>query len=301
MKAELITFVQDISFDKSDYDQFQSVLAPKVTGTINLHNATKDIPLDFFVMASSITSLIGTPTQAAYVAGNSFQDTFARYRQSQNLPGTALNIGLILEIGAAMNSIGLQQSFKRGVTYGISETEFLDLIEVAFFKSKPAASQGGRVSELDAGCSAQIVTGLEPSKFIPFVQEDRMEDLLWYNDTRFRGVVQAIVDRAQAQQFSSTNATGGTASLIKKLQLASSVADKESIASTALVEHIAELLGTPVSDIDAGRPMADYGLDSLVTTELRSWLNKTFGSDVSPLQLLSRSTTIVSLVKVLVS
>ena len=56
-------------------------MAAKVRGTVNLHNALSHLPLDFFVMTTATGALWAPPTQAAYIAANSFQDAFARYRR----------------------------------------------------------------------------------------------------------------------------------------------------------------------------------------------------------------------------
>ena len=63
-------------------------MAPKVTGTWNLHLQTKHLPLDFFVCFSSIASLFGSPGQGNYAAANAFLDTFAQYRQQRGYSPT---------------------------------------------------------------------------------------------------------------------------------------------------------------------------------------------------------------------
>src|SRR5690606_2916444 len=55
--------------------RFASIMGPKVQGSWHLHEATLGIPLDFFVCFSSIASLIGSPGQSNYAAGNAFMDT----------------------------------------------------------------------------------------------------------------------------------------------------------------------------------------------------------------------------------
>ncbi len=62
---------------------FSAVLAPKVTGTLNLDQASQDIELDFFVLFSSIAGAMGNPGQADYAAANGFMDQFAAYRNGQ--------------------------------------------------------------------------------------------------------------------------------------------------------------------------------------------------------------------------
>ncbi|HEX6289283.1 MAG TPA: SDR family oxidoreductase, partial [Herpetosiphonaceae bacterium] len=56
-----------------------AVLAPKVYGTLALSQALREVPLDFMVLFSSVTSATGGgPGQADYCAANAFLDAFAR-------------------------------------------------------------------------------------------------------------------------------------------------------------------------------------------------------------------------------
>lgn len=74
--------------------QFREVMAPKVAGSWNLHQATAKLELDFFVMFSSAASLLGSPGQSNYAAANAFLDELAALRRSQGLPGLSINWGL---------------------------------------------------------------------------------------------------------------------------------------------------------------------------------------------------------------
>jgi polyketide synthase PksN len=60
--------------------EFSSVLAPKVTGTYNLDQASKDLGLDFLVLFSSLSGAMGNVGQADYATANAFMDQFAMYR-----------------------------------------------------------------------------------------------------------------------------------------------------------------------------------------------------------------------------
>ncbi len=59
---------------------FALTLAPKVTGTISLDEATRDLDLDFFLLCSSNAANLGNPGQADYAAANGFEEAFAEYR-----------------------------------------------------------------------------------------------------------------------------------------------------------------------------------------------------------------------------
>jgi acyl transferase domain-containing protein/acyl carrier protein len=72
---------------------FNKVLAPKVQGSWNLHQLTKDQNLDFFVCFSSMTSVIGAMGQGNYAAANYFMDVLCHYRRSKNLPAISISWG----------------------------------------------------------------------------------------------------------------------------------------------------------------------------------------------------------------
>lgn len=69
--------LDDRVIQEQTIDLFTKVLAPKVYGTVNVFNALKDNNLDFFVMLSSITSILGNMGQSNYAAANYFMNRFA--------------------------------------------------------------------------------------------------------------------------------------------------------------------------------------------------------------------------------
>jgi amino acid adenylation domain-containing protein len=80
---------------------YATVLAPKVAGTWNLHEATRNDALRFFVLASSRTALPGAPGQCDYTAANAFLNAFARFRRAQGLPAVALGWNAWSGVGMA--------------------------------------------------------------------------------------------------------------------------------------------------------------------------------------------------------
>ena len=57
-----------------------AVLASKIKGTLVLHSLVKDLDLKFFLLCSSINSIVSAPAQVDYCAANAFQDAFAHQR-----------------------------------------------------------------------------------------------------------------------------------------------------------------------------------------------------------------------------
>ena len=62
-------------------EDLDTVLAPKVFGTLFLDEATRDNPLDFFVLFSSVAAVMGSAGQCDYAYANCFMDRFAALRE----------------------------------------------------------------------------------------------------------------------------------------------------------------------------------------------------------------------------
>jgi polyene macrolide polyketide synthase, A-type KR domains len=76
-----------------DAGALRAVLRPKVTGGWVLHEITRSMDLDFFVLFSSIASVWGSKTQAHYTAANQYLDTLAWHRRNLGLHATSVNWG----------------------------------------------------------------------------------------------------------------------------------------------------------------------------------------------------------------
>lgn len=82
--------------------RFAAVLAPKMLGSWHLHCLTQGEALDFFVMFSSVTSLLGIAGEGNYAAANAFLDALAHHRRAQGLPATSINWGAWSGVGMAV-------------------------------------------------------------------------------------------------------------------------------------------------------------------------------------------------------
>ncbi|UTH76435.1 SDR family NAD(P)-dependent oxidoreductase [Chromobacterium sp. IIBBL 290-4] len=98
-------------------EALRRVFAPKVQGTLNLDRASRHLPLEFFVLASSISAELGNAGQANYAAANGFMDAFARYRAMQTERGErhgrtlAVNWPFWREGGMRIDTAGLSRLF----------------------------------------------------------------------------------------------------------------------------------------------------------------------------------------------
>lgn len=80
-----------------DTPRFLKVFGPKVQGAWNLHQATGEHSLDFFVCISSSSAYLGLAGQANYSAANNILNGFCQYRRSLGLEASAINFGVITE------------------------------------------------------------------------------------------------------------------------------------------------------------------------------------------------------------
>ncbi|XP_045209328.2 uncharacterized protein LOC123561167 [Mercenaria mercenaria] len=103
--------INDMLLNMMTLEDVEKPLQPKVLGTWNLHIATLEMPLDFFVVHSSIVAIFGNPGQCNYAAGNSFQDSFAHYRRSLGLCGQSINWST-LSLGMAAENKEMEKNFK---------------------------------------------------------------------------------------------------------------------------------------------------------------------------------------------
>ncbi|MEH2308020.1 type I polyketide synthase [Nostoc sp.] len=80
----------------------ESVLAPKVRGTLILDSLLKNVQLDFFILCSARTAIVGGFGQIDYCSANAFLDAFTHYKNQQNRTFTlSINWSAWQEVGMA--------------------------------------------------------------------------------------------------------------------------------------------------------------------------------------------------------
>ncbi|KAG4034475.1 hypothetical protein MFRU_003g04360 [Monilinia fructicola] len=84
--------LKDSIFANMSYESWKAAISSKVQGSWNLHSQLQD--LDFFILLSSITGVLGAAEQANYAAGNTYLDALARYRISKGQPAVSIDLGV---------------------------------------------------------------------------------------------------------------------------------------------------------------------------------------------------------------
>ncbi|KAL9597885.1 MAG: hypothetical protein Q9219_004838 [cf. Caloplaca sp. 3 TL-2023] len=275
----------DGMYEQMTFDKWASSIAPKVQGALNLHLALRNTPLDFFVMTSSISAVLGNPGQSNYCAGNGFLDALAWHRNVNGLAGTSLALPMVLDVGVVAENEDIEESLSRKGMYGIDEQEMLQGFEVAMTQEAPRNPQSARIGD------AQIILGLEAAPLAAAIESSGTADAYWYNDARFTEIRSAV----ERSSKNSGKVGGGFMDILKE---AAAISRERAI--DAIAEHVmkrcSRILMTPLEDFEFDGPsVANYGLDSMIGAELRNWLFKEFGLDMPFQQLLASTLTFKNL------
>lgn len=132
--------LDDGSLLNLDMLRMNKVMAPKVNGTWNLHQATLHLPLDFFVLFSSVVSVLGSPGQGNYAAASSCLDAFAYYRRNLGLPAISINWGPWADVGLAAEAtdrLREQNASTQHLIKVIKIEQGLDILEQLFAEPTP--------------------------------------------------------------------------------------------------------------------------------------------------------------------
>ncbi|KAJ9239475.1 hypothetical protein DTO207G8_920 [Paecilomyces variotii] len=287
--------LEDALFDRMDFSQFQASVVPKKDGARNLHKAleTAGTDLDFFVMTSSISATMGNPGQANYCAGNSYLDGLAWQRYTSGIPATSLILPMILDVGIVSENVGIEVALSRKAMYGIDEMEMLRGFETAM--SIPHSSDSHLFTAEIMG-NAQVILGLEPTYLAAAIQSAGTgEDAYWFHDARFLHLRSSVETIIKSTSGGSGNSDSDIGSELKAAQ-AKGAGEVLIVISRTVIDKLSRMLLVPAENFEfEGSSVSSYGIDSMIGTELRNWLFKQFGLEISFQRLLDSTMNVKAL------
>lgn len=272
---------QDKMFPSMTISEYHQCVTPKLAGTWNLHNMalTQPLPLDFFTLLSSISGVVGQRGQANYAAANVFLDAFATYRrQVLGLHANSVDLGAVQDVGYVSRNTELMEIFDPSTWTPINEPMLLEITEQSILQQVdgrcPAAAD-----------EAQLITGIA----VPLGGESP----LLSNDARFAGL--RFGDRSSASEGDGTDQELVTLLLLARSSepTESSQLQLQNLCVSVVNRQFQKILRLP-EPMEPAKQLSSYGLDSLAAVELRNWLRKDMGADLTTLDI-TNATSLVAL------
>lgn len=251
--------IDDALMSNLDPERMSRALVPKIKGAWNLHELTSSLPLDHFMLYSSVTTYIGNPGQANYVAGNAWLEGLAVLRRAQGLPVTCIGWGPIGDVGYLTRNKAVKDSL------------------ASRLGAEPLSAEGalrmlGRVlAAPQANVAIADFQFCALARLLPSAQGPRFTSLRRQGD----------------------DAAGGAENLddFKALITGKSPAEVQALVAQLVTQEVAQILAVSAERIDPARSLHDLGLDSLMGVELALGLEKRFGIQV-PAMMLNEGPTV---------
>jgi len=244
--------LDDALLPQLDQQRMHKVMAPKMIGAWNLHMHTRADELDFFVLLSSFTSMIGNPGQGNYVAANAFLDILAHFRRLQGLPALTVNWGAVSGVGYVAQNPEIGKKLDH---VGVRALPAPQLLRILGALLRYEAVQVG-VGHIDWPQLAKVSL-IRVSPRLAHLTEA------------------TLADDAEAE----------SASLVDTL-LAVDPGERQQLLSTHVRDQLARLLGMSPAKLDVDEPLLNLGLDSLMAVEIGNQVQAMVGVEVPAMKFM---------------
>lgn len=180
-----------------------------------------------------------------------------------------IDIGYLLSVGFVAEHDEYVDHVKAMGLKVMHNSDLHGLLSIAMEPSKTTGN-----SQEEPHHPAQIMCGLPHNSY--------SESWYWINDNRFAAL-------RNQHQANASGGGGSTISLREELSRCThdDMATATDLITSAMVERLAKLMMMPESDVDAGKPLSAYGVDSLVAVEVRNWIARETGVDVSVFDIMA--------------
>ncbi len=254
----LAMVIDDAPLNALTSDRMRSVMAPKSYGAWLLHQATREMDLDCFVMFSSVSSIFGNPAQGNYAAANAFLDALAHYRHALGLPALTVNWGVLGGEGYVARNERVAEFLARQGTSAISPGEVTALLD----------------SFLVSGISQVIAIRVDWAKWRQF----------------FRGAQEnPSLQEIFASDVDEQETTGAGSDWRLKIE-STPPEERETVIAQAVREIVGSVLRVKPDSLRDDQPLTDLGLDSLMGAEIENSLESAIGVGLPPTSLMRART-----------
>jgi NAD(P)-dependent dehydrogenase (short-subunit alcohol dehydrogenase family) len=280
----------DEAFLRMTIEDWNTSVEPKVKGTWNILEITKSrgLDLDFLVLISSLSGIVGQTGQANYSSANTFLDAFSQYSTIQGLPCTTITFGVIEGIGVMSNNVELLKKLQGSGWRLNNESELIEAVDSAIqlqtTKRDINTKQTLAPSSINTVDKTRFIFGLCPT--VPLSSPD--------SSTNLRADVRMAVYRnSKRQSNKSAVSEDALRTLLNTAKKDASILESsESVSLLAMDigKKLCSLLLLPDNDLSPTMKTGEMGLDSMVAVEMGAWWKLTFGLEMSMLEMVSMGT-----------
>lgn len=246
-------YLRDALFVNSTYKDWQSITAPKNDAAWYLHDLLPD--LDFFISLGSVDGVLGHVGQAIYAGTSSFLDEFTAYRLAQGKPAISIGLPVVEDVGYVAK-MDMGEGLKSSIGLAMNAAQIHTLVKGAIIGPSSGLNHNGRAITF----GRPTIDG--PAPTLPWEQNNFPSAL--------RGST-----RSSAPAKAGRGATGG------EKKGAGTVVD----VLEALTNKVAAITMMDVEELSPERSLTEYGLDSLVSVELRNWIRRELGVELALTQI----------------
>ncbi|KAF7549789.1 hypothetical protein G7046_g8236 [Stylonectria norvegica] len=273
------TVLRDHPLEFMEADDWTDSVKPKIQGTLNMHKAfCSPETTEFFVMLSSVSSIIGSASQSNYAAGNAFLDAFAH--AGNHIPRGVTKYATI-NVGAVEGTRLVASALEQGsdVAHSIGSVSFRDVLATLEYAMNPAARIDQHV--------VQHLMHFDRDTMENAFGQSALDDPLYDHIPS---------KRRQGSKTTSSAADSKKQSVLQAVEQSETISAAENTAKQALLAKFTSFIGDDISDV----PISALGLDSLVTIELKNWIRQTFRSQLQ-ISELTGAQSMLALAKLVVS
>jgi microcystin synthetase protein McyG len=248
------------TLQEMNLETLQAGLRAKVAGTWVLHELTQALDLDFFVLFSSTTSLLGSRYLAHYAAANEFLDAFAHFRKALGKPALTINWGIWEQVrGEAAAGQASREPIRADSAAGQPSVEQFGLRRMPAPEALAAMAWLLRTGAVQKTVAAIDWEVLKPA----------------YEARRARPFLEPIKVRSQK----APAAAQGT-DLLRRLA-GSSTAQRRKLLVDYLSGEVGKVLGLDAGNApDPHQGFFEMGMDSLTSVELKNRLETALGQSL---------------------
>lgn len=233
--------------------------------------------LEFFVLLTSLASLIGTPEQASYHTSALFMSGIVQQRRNKGLVGSTLSLGMVVDAGyfARQDKKAIRDMTHQGYA-ALSEADLHQAFCEAVIGGRPEARE-----------SSEIIVGLQKVE----VQTDQNAQHSWRSNPLFSHFI------AKSPEIRPVQSGEEKASSSSYCEQQPQALQPEENAYDALQGRLANKVGSmlrlSVEAMDLCTPLLDLGCDSLFAVEIQAWFAKELDIIISPMDALQTSVSAV--------